>query len=284
LALFYNRDLLNNAGITNPPVNWSEFVDQVRRLTITDFDGNIVSSGTALGTAFNISRASDILSLLIMQSGANMTDDRGNAVFNRNPATYAQSGLAAGTALNFYNSFAAPSTEVYTWDSAMPNSRQAFMEGRVAFYFGYAYDIPVIKTQAPKLNFDVTTMPQQSSPAINFANYWVETVSKKSKNINEAWDFVLFMTANAENNKKYITKAQKPVALRSLIDWQKEQPGVNLLVPFVDQILTAKSWYKGRDAKAMENIMKSLINNNLLGVDKTEKLIGNAVSQINQTL
>jgi len=284
LALFYNRDLLNNAGITAPPTTWDEFVAQVGRLTKKDADGNIISAGAALGTAYNVNRATDILSLLIMQSGAPMTDSRGNAIFNKNPASYSGQGLLSASALNFYNSFASPSTEVYTWDNEMTNSLQAFMESRTAFYLGYAYDIPVIKTQAPKLNFDIAPIPQQSSTPINFANYWVETVSKKSKHLNEAWDFVMFMAANADNNKLYITKAQKPVALKPLIDWQKEQKGVNLLMPFVDQILTAKSWYKGKDAPAAENILKTLINNNLLGVDKTEKLISNAVTQINQTM
>jgi multiple sugar transport system substrate-binding protein len=289
MALFYNRDLLNNAGITAPPVTWDEFVSQVTRLTKLDEDGNIISAGAAIGTADNVSRSTDLLSLLMMQSGLPMTDNLGYANFHKNPATYSGEGLLASSALNFYNSFAAPSTEVYTWDSDMPNSRQAFIEGRTAFYFGYAYDIPAIQTQGKKIKFDITPMPQQSANAVNFANYWVETVSKKSKNMNEAWDFITYITANADNNKKYLTAAnrlnqQKPVALRSLIQWQSELAGVNLLLPFDEQLLTSKSWYKGKDPSAAENILKTLITNNLLGVDKTEKLIGTAVSQLNQTL
>lgn len=289
LALFYNRDLLNNAGISAPPVTWDDFVAQVSRLTKKDDDGNIIQAGAAIGTAYNISRATDILSLLMMQAGTQMADASGYATFSRNPANYQGTELAPASALNFYNSFASPSAERYTWDNDLPNSRQAFMEGRTAFYLGYAYDIPIIKTQAPKLNFDITPVPQQGSQTVNFANYWVETVSKKSKNFNEAWDFILFITANAENNKKYLTTAntpnpQKPVALRSLIQWQTEQSGVNLLVPFDDQVLTARSWYKGKDATAAENIFKTLINNNLLGTDETKKLIETAATQINQTL
>jgi multiple sugar transport system substrate-binding protein len=284
LALFYNRDLLNNAGITAPPTTWDEFVAQVGRLTKKDADGNILQAGAALGTANNVSRSTDILSLLMMQSGAPMTDSSGKPTFNKNSASYSGQTLASASALNFYNSFASPSTEFYSWDAEMPNSRQAFMENRTAFYLGYAYDIPVIKTQAPKLNFDIAKIPQQNTTAINFANYWAETVSKKSKNPNEAWDFALFITTNAENNKKYITKAQKPVALKSLIDWQKQQTGINLLAPFDDQLLTARSWYKGKDAIATENILKTLITNNLLGADKTEKLINTAVTQINGTM
>jgi len=45
LALFYNRDLLNNAGITTPPTNWNEFNAQVNRLTKKDAAGNIPKPG-----------------------------------------------------------------------------------------------------------------------------------------------------------------------------------------------------------------------------------------------
>ena len=42
LALYYNRDLFNNAGITLPPENWEEFNSAVERLTTLDADANVV--------------------------------------------------------------------------------------------------------------------------------------------------------------------------------------------------------------------------------------------------
>lgn len=279
LALYYNRDLLNNAGISSPPTTWDEFREDVIKLTKQDSKGNIIQSGAALGTAENILRAPDIISLLMMQNGAPMTDDRGYASFSQKPAGYTREVLPAVEALNFYNSFASPATQAYTWNDNLPNSLESFMSGKSAFFFGYAYNIPTIKARAPKLNFEIAKVPQVGTP-INFANYWAETVSKKSKNQNEAWDFVIFMTTNQDVNKTFIEKSRKPIALKSLISSQTDDLELS---SFADQILTAKSWYKGKDAAATDKILNEMISSNLEGTSKTDKIIDLAVQKINQT-
>jgi len=54
LALFYNKDAFNDAGITNPPATWQELQQIVPRLTKIDQFGNFIQSGIALGTGDNI--------------------------------------------------------------------------------------------------------------------------------------------------------------------------------------------------------------------------------------
>jgi len=281
LALFFNRDLLNNANIASPPKTWDEFRDQVIKLTKLDSRGNIIQSGAALGTANNVERSTDILSLLMMQAGAIMTNDQGVATFAGSPPNYTRETPPAAEALDFYTSFASPTNQIYTWNDTLPNSLAAFMAGKTAFFFGYAYQIPLIKAQAPKLNFETSTMPQISEPSINFANYWVETVAKKSLHPNEAWSFINFITTNADSNKKFLEKSRQPAALRSLISSQTDDQELSA---FVNQLLTAKSWYKGRDENAMEDIFKTMINDNLAGLQKSVEIINLGAQRVNQTL
>ncbi len=280
LVLFYNRDLLNNAGIALPPKTWNDFRDQVVKLTKQDFKGNLIQSGAAIGTANNVERSTDILSLLMMQNGTQMTNASGAATFDQTPAGYTRSVKPAVEALNFYTGFASPAKQVYTWNENMPNSLEAFMAGQTAFFFGYSYHIPLIKAQAPKLNFEITNVPQIGTP-INFANYWAETVAKKSQHPNEAWDFILFMTTNQEANKAFLAKNRKPAALRALITDQSTDLE---LAPFASQLLTARSWYKGKDVQAAEEIFKQMIKDNLAGTLTTDQIISLANSKINQTL
>ncbi len=279
LALYYNRDLLNNAGISAPPKTWDEFREQIIKLTKQDSKGNIIQSGAALGTADNITRSPDIISLLMLQNGAPMTDSNGFASFNQMPPGTERTVKPASEALNFYNSFASPATQVYTWNNKMPNSLESFMNGKTAFFFGYAYQILTIKARAPKLNFEITTAPQVGTP-YNFANYWAETVSKKSKNQNEAWDFINFITTNIDVNKVYLQKSHKPTALRDLITSQIDDLELS---PFANQILTAKSWYKGKNATATDQILMDMISNNLEGALPTDQIVNLAVQKINQT-
>jgi multiple sugar transport system substrate-binding protein len=283
LALFYNRDLLNNTGIASPPQTWDQFREQVVKLTKLDYKGNVIQSGAALGTAYNVERSTDILSLLMMQVGTPMTNAAGLATFDQVPQGYSRGTLPAVEALTFYTSFASPGKQVYTWNEIMPNSLQAFMSGRTAFFLGYAYQIPLIRAQAPKLNFEIVTIPQAGDQQINFANYWAETVSKKSQHQDEAWDFLVFATTNADSNKKFLKASRRPVALRSLINEQLNDPDLLELTPFDNQLLTAKSWYKGKDAKTAENLLKTMISDNLEGALTPEQIISLGVSKVNQT-
>jgi ABC-type glycerol-3-phosphate transport system substrate-binding protein len=284
MVVFYNRDLLNSAGITEIPRYWDEkFLSDVKKLTKQDKDGKIVQSGTALGTAGNIERYSDILSLIMMQNGAEMITPEGVVSFHRLPAAESDKSYVPGLeALRFYTDFANPVKEVYAWNKDLPNSLEAFINGRLAFFFGYSYHLPQIKARAPRLNLGISPMLQiEGNPTtVNFANFWLETVSAKSKYQNEAWDFIQFAT-NAENVKSYLTTAQRPTALRALIN---EQTNDENLAVFANQLLTARAWYKGKDYNAAEVIMGDMIDQALVDPKQMPKLMETAARKIQQTI
>lgn len=284
LALFYNKDLLNNAGIPQPPSYWNkEFQQDVKKLTKQDTKGAIEQAGVALGGSANITRYSDILSVLMMQNGTVMMDDNNRVMFDKVPSEESAQNHNPGLeAIAFYTDFANPSKEVYSWNKNLDNSLDLFIKGKLGFLFGYAYFLPQIQAEAPKLNFAVSKLPQIEGNAanVNFANYWVETVSKKSKHPNEAWDFVQFATQEKQA-KLYLDKTKKPAALKSLIGAQLADEDVGI---FADQVLTAKSWYHGQDPNAMEKIIGEMIDGIVDGKDKVENLIDLAVRQVQQTV
>jgi multiple sugar transport system substrate-binding protein len=281
LALFYNRDILNAAGLPEAPRNWTEFSQAVKKITKIDKQGNILQSAAAIGTAYNVERAPDILSLLMMQNGTAMTNDSGYPTFADIPPGGTMPNPPGEDALGFYTDFASPYKEVYTWNNTMSQSLEAFTTGRTAFFFGYSYHIPQIKNLAPKLNFAVAKMPQiEGGQEVNFANYWVETVSKKTKNSNEAWDFLQF-AAKADNVQKFLTKTKKPTALRSLIANQIEDLDLSV---FASQILTGKSWYRGVDAPAAEKIFEDMIEQIVAGAQTPKEGISWAQGRVSQTM
>lgn len=284
LALFYNKDLMNNAGISEPPMYWNKsFQQYVQKLTKQNTKGEIIQSGVALGGSKNIDRASDILSLLMMQNGATMISEGGSVAFqlgNRSTGSDFNPGIEA---IRFYNDFSNPGKEVYCWNETLDSSIKMFTSNRLAMMFGYSYNLPVIRAEAPKMNFAVAKLPQieYSNKSINFANYWVETVSKKSTHKNEAWDFVQFIT-KAENVQDYLDKAKRPTALRSLVSKQMEDADIGI---FAEQVLTAKDWYKGADGAAADDIMNNLIEEAKRADDETISSVVNiAAMRIQQTL
>lgn len=280
MVLFYNKELLNAAGIAEPPTTWTEFQDAVEKLTVIDSTGQITQSGAAIGTSKNVERAVDILSVLMLQNGTDMTDERGRVAFHTVPDDAPRDTFPGLDAVSFYTEFADPTKKVYTWNDTFPDSFTAFANGQTAFFFGYSYHIAQLATSAPKLTYAIAPLPQiANGREVNYANYWIEAVSKDTKYEDWAWDFIQF-AADKENVDSYLAAAQKPTALRSLINGQlsDEQLG-----PFAEQLLTAESWYHGTDFAATEEALTQLIDTILSGTDDPEDAIEQAAKVVAQT-
>jgi len=291
LAMFYRRDLFNNKGVINPPVYWDKtFQETVKKLTERDIQGKIIQAGAAIGGGANVERSADILAALMLQSQVPVIEN-GQVVFNKQVGDR-YPGLEA---LRFYSDFANINKEVYCWDKAFDNSLDMFIRGQAAIMFGYSYHLPLIvagrradfdgndATQYLKdLNIGVSPLPQIAGAGqpVNIANYWVETVSKKSQHVNEAWDFIQFIT-KAENVTSYLEKTKRPTALRSLIEQQLSEEYLDV---FASQLLTARSWYKGYNSQVAQDVMAEMIDSVVDNPDQIEAIASLGASKLKQTL
>ncbi|OGM96334.1 MAG: hypothetical protein A3B86_04305 [Candidatus Yanofskybacteria bacterium RIFCSPHIGHO2_02_FULL_38_22b] len=252
LAIFYNKDMLNTAGITRPPKNWEEFNQDAELLTKFDGRGNITQSGAAMGTARNINRSTDILAALMIQNGTQMTD-AGNtaATFTRNV-----SGQRTGeNALQYYTDFANPAKTVYSWNDEQHYSIDAFVEGNTAMMINYSHQIPTLSARYQRLNFGIAPLPQFSEiDAKNYANFLAVAVSAQSKNQGVAWRFLSYM-ASKDGTLAYLTKTSRPSARRDLIEFQRNDP---MLGVFAVQALSARSWYQA-DNDSIDQIFADMI-------------------------
>lgn len=268
LAIYYNKDLLDKAGVPEPPKTWEEFLAAVKAGTKYDRDGKIIQSGVALGTGKNIDNSFDILSALMMQNGVNMSAG-GRASF-ADGADKAGPGHPSLQALNFYTDFARPNKEAYAWNETFTNAFESFVRSQSVFYVGFAYDYNRLKSRAPEMSLEVIPLPQlaPASP-VNTANFWLQSVVKKSKHQNEAWDFVRFIgqpaTVLAYNNR-----VLRPSPFRAHIKEQEKDPR---LMPFTSQLLVAKNWYNGRDWEAARQAFNNLISGYLQPVAAEKDLI-----------
>jgi ABC-type glycerol-3-phosphate transport system substrate-binding protein len=241
-----------------------------------------MQAGVALGAGDNIDRASDIISLLMVQNGTQVIEEGKNRA-NFSAAVPGKTYNPGVSAIKFYSNFANPALDVYSWNATMPNSLQAFANGRLAIMFGYAYNVANINVAAPKLNYGILPMPQiqGTTQPKNVADYWVETVSKKSKNKAAAWDFIQFMTTSAKNNNLYLRLSGRLPALRSQIDEAKKN---DQLAVFANQLLTANTWYRGYNYKAADQAFKDMMSKVNLDAASIEGEASIAASKISNTL
>jgi len=274
LALYYNKDIFNTAGIPQPPETWEEFLTDVEELTIKDERDNIIRAGAALGAARNVNRSTDILSLLMLQSGAQMVNqERTKATFDQKVEDF----YPGQRALEFYTDFVNPLKSVYTWNTRMHYSMDSFSEGQTAMMLNYSYQLPIIRAKSPYLNFGIASMPQieTSTKDVNYANYWGLTVSHNCQESEKAWQFIVWLTEK-ENAQKYLELAKKPTARRDLIFWQKDDPD---LAVFAEQTLTAYSWEQV-DNSSIETILADMIESVVLGRATIQGAINKAANDI----
>lgn len=273
LALYYNKDIFATEGIATPPKTWNEFNDVVQTITKFDNRGNIVRSGGAIGTARNINRSTDILSLLMLQSGVKMvTDDRTKANF----ATPVQGQNVGEIALQFYTDFTKPEKKVYTWNDDMFFSIDAFFTGQTAMMFNYSHHIGTLKDKSARFNFAIAPMPQiEGTENLNYANYWAPTVSKFSQSSTEAWKFLIYLSSS-DGVLPYLLATNRPVARRDLVSQQTTDRDLGI---FADQNLSATSWYQA-DNEAIEAIFADMIDDVNLNRASIRDALFNAQSKI----
>lgn len=307
LGLYYNKDLFNMAGITSTPRNWNEFMEDVKLLTKVDSDGEITQSGAAMGTAYNINRSTDVLSMLMIQNGTMMSGEKMNATFNTD---------SGKNALTFYTQFAKTSSPSYSWNPRMHYSIDAFSEGKTAMMFNYSWHIPTIRSKSPKLNFAVAKIPQfsENSP-INYANYWAYAVAKNKTiltpgtgvnsaptpgisndtRIKESWKFISYLTTKPDAQTQaaatsagstsvfdpamdYIQKKGVPAARKDIIEIQKTDPDLGA---FATGNLIAKSW-REVDPESIESILADMIDQINKGSAGIDDAISSAAARINK--
>jgi len=205
LGLYYNKTLLAQAGYTVPADNWDDFVAQVKKITTYYENGDIKISGVALGASSdNINFAFDIVSLLMLQEGAEMNDSTGSKMlFSTDP------DMKAAKALKFYTDFVLVH-KVWAPSPKFDADITLFTSGRTAMMFAPSWRVfninDALETANAELNYDIAPVPQQpsiSGSEVNWSDYWAEAVSSECEHPEIAWDFLKFMSSQEQLTALY---------------------------------------------------------------------------------
>ena len=277
LGLYYNKDLLGSAQISTPPKTWAELSGDVQKIKRADRTGYFTISGLAAGTITNVNRAADIVYLYMLQKGTQPASaDNSKIDFNKTVVVNGVTTNPGLEGLKFYTSFANPADLNYNWNSRSDYSIDAFANGRAAFLYGYSYVAATIRQKNSNLNFDVAPVPQPTltDPAVNFANYWAEGVSKQSKNPQEAWKFLKYLTSK-ESLDKYYAKHKMPSSRKDLISLQIQDPDIGV---FASANLTAKTFFKP-DQEKMDSIFGRMVENVIFNGFSLQEALGQAAKQ-----
>jgi multiple sugar transport system substrate-binding protein len=289
LAMIYNKGLVDSAGIATLPTTWTDFDNDIPKLRALNTQGQLTQAAVALGgSQASITNAPDIVFLMMMQNGTQMTSSDGSTVNFTGLSTVSSgssgnSGVSAGSpglnAFNFYLSFANSASPYYTWSDSMGNAEDSFAQGKTAIIFDYSSALADIVAKSPFLSYAVAAMPQpaNAAAAVNYAKYNGLAVNRNSVNAAAAWSFIIGLTTSPADEKIYTTDMASPPALRTEIAADETDPVMSV---FATQALTARSWSEA-NSTAIDSALNTAIVDVLGGSANSTDALNEAQSTIN---
>jgi len=275
LATYYNQDIFDNKGVAVPPKTWKEFEALIPKLRELDKQGRILKAAAAIGGSNrSVNRGTDVLSLIMLQSGVKMVDGGFTAAtFNQPPGP---------DAFRYYLKFANPLDPLYTWSESGAQSLDSFAAGETAIMFNYSHQAAFLKEKNPFLNFRVIPMlqPENRTQDVNYPSFWGVAVAANSRNRALAQNFIAFLAANPDSAITYLNETGRPPALRSLIGQTSNNANIGV---FSRQALTARSWPQV-DSAAVDAIFSNMIASVLTGQLPPDQAIQQAASSVSDLM
>jgi trehalose/maltose transport system substrate-binding protein len=218
--LYFRTDLLRKYGYSAPPKTWVQLGNMARKIQAgeddanPDFAGYVYQGNSYEGLTCNALE-------WIASSGGGHFIDGGQATID-NPR--------AAAALNLQRSWVGNIAPRGVTSYQETEAHEAFAAGNAAFMRNWPYAYSVSQAGAVKGKFDVATLPSAGRNApVGTAGGWLLGVSRYSKNIPVATEFVRYMTslgaqkftAIYSTNPPTIPAVAKDPAVRKANPWLK---------------------------------------------------------------
>jgi ABC-type glycerol-3-phosphate transport system substrate-binding protein len=241
--LFYNKTMMKEAGLTEPPRSFDELLDAARKMTKGEKSGFMTLNFDWL-----------YWSLFAMNGVDLVSPDGKKAAFNTPAAVKTVEALAKATADGVINKV--------SWTGRWVEPNNAFAAGTVGLYQAHAPAFFYVRGSGPWINADtlgVATMPGGFSTP----NSHGLGISKSSKHPDLAWDLVKIATSEKwaytfGTTLKNLTGTK--VDARLLEHFQKEDPlAAAVLRTQVEQLdKLVATWPLAKDAQIKEAFYSEL--------------------------
>jgi len=290
LVMYYNIDLLKSEGVLLPPRDWVEFANLTESVVRRQDNGIIDRAYTALGEYDNVDHAKDIIFAMLSQVGVEMS------FYDYGISSYA-SGLTKSSSpsgdqsaasrlsrevLIYYTEFANPTKPSYTWNKSFTSSREAFLAGDLAVYFGPGSEVEYMTTRNPNLNFAIAPIPQAyQDKKVTQAKMYSIGFLVTSKNANAAYQDIMRFFDSYELNESLsnsirLASARRDVLLNSKL--AKSDPDVAVINA---SAIYAETWLDP-DAYLSDDIFSTMVNSIVTGTQSMSDAIDDASERLNR--
>ncbi len=279
LVMYWNRDLFASAAQASPPRYWDEFYTLSPLITKRDLAGNVARSAVALGEYVNVSHAKELLSALMRQAGNPLVTTEGGKAHSVLLEKRGLASLPVEAAVRFYVDFSDPVKPFYSWNRSLASSKEAFISGDLATYFGFAGEIDELRGKNPNLNFDLALLPQtrDANTKTTFGKLYGIAILKGTKNLQDA--FFTATTLAGKNGVQYwIDSTNLPPVRRDLLG---VKPTDAYKPVFYDSAVMARAWLDP-DPLQTEGIFRRMVESSGSGKARISEAVDRANSELTE--
>jgi multiple sugar transport system substrate-binding protein len=176
LAIYYNKEMFDRAGIERPPETWDEFRDAAARLTRDGVHGFQIPAGTSEWTVWT-------WQCYLWQAGGEILD-----IENRSAAFDSRAGVAA---LEYWRSLLADGSAVFSEADAGYKTAD-FLAGRVAMVINGPWNYAEIRSQR-QVEVGVFPLPGNEQAATNIGGESLFLFQSDPARERAAWEFMKFI-------------------------------------------------------------------------------------------
>jgi trehalose/maltose transport system substrate-binding protein len=200
--LYYRTDLLEAAGIAEPPGTWQELIDQCEQIQATPEGQGVACYAGQFekyeGLTVNASE-------VINSAGGVVTDEEGQPNVNTPEAAEGLNFLVNG----FKDGYIPAEAITYKEEEG----RRAFQEGRLIFHrqWPYQYNLANGADSAVAGKFAVAPLPGLDGPGASSLGGHALGISTYAPNKKSALEFIKFFTSKEQNQKNLELASQAPI-------------------------------------------------------------------------
>jgi multiple sugar transport system substrate-binding protein len=179
-GIYYNVEMLKEAGYDAFPATWADMVEMSKKLTK---DG-------AYAFAWPLGNQANAVTRLVQQlytyGGDVLSADESECLLNSDAAKQALSNIVS----SIMDGYASPSSPEI--DNTV--MRDLFGTGRIAFNFTGPFDIDTLQSEYPELNFKTAVIPGVEGMGCTTSNGWTIVMGSQSNHKEAAAKLLAYLT------------------------------------------------------------------------------------------
>lgn len=267
-ALYYNKDLFEQAGLTNPPENWAQLKNAAREINA------LGSDKYGFGIQGKEAETSTYFYYFLWGNGGEiLTKDGTRPSFN---------GVEGQEAAHFLKEMIDEGlTQPNPAESVRKDLETAFVEGKMGMVITGPWLATRLKNEAPNLEYGLSAIPYETT-ATTLAAQDTLILFKQAENKEAAWKFVEFLYADEYRLKYALGDGVLPEKISVAADSQiTENLAYNF---FMEKLPTGRFEPLNVRSADISNVVAQSLQSAYRNEISIEEALNNAASQVLQML